>query len=229
MFHPAVCLHKIYKSRVHCRNNIVHKNRWMIHRVQPFRIERIPGKKFSFPICCPNASKYDYNSIPEQTQKDLFQYWRDLNGVGKKYFMNRSSWKTEWNTYGTCSGLDVNTYFAKSMEFAKKFDISTALLKHGIVPNTTQIVKREDIVTALEMELKATPIFGCFYMDQFKDPILNEMSFFVTKDFVPLMNWPERLKHKFWTCSKSEFVIPVVTPTDLLNNEEEVISLADYQ
>lgn len=230
---PAVCIHKIYKAKTHCQTDVAHPSRWMIHRVQPFRIERILGKKFSFPICCPTRKQFRWKSFSKDLKNDIYEFWRDLNGNGTRYYANTKTYQQEFNTFGSCAIREPNigsvtNYFSKSIEFAKKFDIFGALQKFNITADNFKTYTKQEIVDALESELKATPIFGCFNVDNFSSPVLNEMSFFVTKDFVPLMNWPERLKNKFWTCSKNEYIIPVIGPEEIENNEPEIIRLEDY-
>lgn len=189
MYHPSVCLHKAYMDLELCQKNEVVRDRWMIHRVQPFRIERIPGKKFSFPICC-SKEKFKINS---KIKQDLFNYWRDLKETDQHV--------KEWMKYGTCSNLGQE-FFSKFIEFSKGFNVYEILKKNGVIPSMNQTININKIHDVFLKEYQIKPTFGCFFQDGLEEPILNELSFFLTKDFK--LFYDERLKSKFWSCSKDD-------------------------
>ena len=191
-------------------------------RLQPFLLERIPGKKFTFPICC-SKEKFNYSSLSTELKKDLDLFWRDIDGDTLYYKSHLSSHVREWMNYGTCSGMSQEDYFKKGIEFSKKYNIQESLLKHHIEPSFTEIYSKENITDAIEKELKITPVFGCFYSGQYETPFLNEMSFFLNKNFEPIFF--ERLKWKFWTCNKPHLLFPYLSEEDVKSNPNKTQKL----
>lgn len=189
MYHPAVCLHKAYMDLELCQKENLVTNRWMIHRVQPFRIERIPGKRFSFPLCC-SKERFNFN---KKIREDLFNYWRDLKDSDTHY--------REWIKYGTCTGLG-NQYFSKFINISKEMDVYDILAKNSILPTMNHTININKIYDVFYKKFNIKPTFGCFFMDGYEQPVLNELSFFFTKDFK--LFYDEKFKSKFWECSKED-------------------------
>ncbi|KAJ1949366.1 hypothetical protein EC988_004799, partial [Linderina pennispora] len=107
-----------------------------------------------------------YNDVEARIQSlkpalvtDMTKYWPSS---GKP---NDVFWNHEWSKHGTCVSTlrpqcyksytkdqDVVDYFTNAMNLHKKHDYATALKKHRIVPDNTNLVKAADFKKAIHTE-----------------------------------------------------------------------------
>lgn len=70
----------------------------------------------------------------DSIENNLNHYWSNIkcprtDGV--------NSWKSEWNSYGVCSGLKELDYFKAGLQLRKNADVLSALAEQGTCTNHT--------------------------------------------------------------------------------------------
>jgi len=92
---------------------------WNIHGLWPS-----DGSKGLSSCSTAPFSKSDLKTI----QTDLDAYWSGLYNSEEKFHLH------EWDKHGTCSGMQIQTYFATVLNISHHLDIYGTLEKNGIVP-----------------------------------------------------------------------------------------------
>ncbi|CAL5082576.1 unnamed protein product [Urochloa decumbens] len=93
----------------------------------------------------------------DKIENSINHYWSNLkcpptDGV--------NTWKSQWNSYGVCSGLKQLDYFKAALNLRKQADILGALAEQGIEPDFN-LYNTEKIKWAITQKLGVAPGLQC--------------------------------------------------------------------
>jgi len=115
MWHPSICA---LESSCYEHGD---QEFWNIHGLWP------SDGKMGLGYC--TGELFDPAQVQDQ-KADLTRYW---NGM---YSDDNAFHAHEWARHGTCSGMDIPTYFSNAVQLARNLDIYGTLKKGGIVPGS---------------------------------------------------------------------------------------------
>ncbi|CAL5082575.1 unnamed protein product [Urochloa decumbens] len=107
-------------------------------------------------VRCRNGAAFDQNKL-DKIENSINHYWSNLkcpptDGV--------NTWKSQWNSYGVCSGLKQLDYFKAALNLRKQADILGALAEQGIEPDFN-LYNTEKIKWAITQKLGVAPGLQC--------------------------------------------------------------------
>jgi len=107
-------------------------------------------------VRCSNGKPFDANKL-DKIENSINHYWSKLkcpptDGV--------NNWKSAWNSYGVCSGLEQLDYFKAALNLRKQADILGALAEQDIRPDY-KLYATEKIRWAVERKLGVAPGLQC--------------------------------------------------------------------
>lgn len=170
-------------------------------------------------VRCNSDNPFDINKL-DSIENNLNHYWSNIkcprtDGV--------NSWKSEWNSYGVCSGLKELDYFKAGLQLRKNADVLSALAEQGIKPDY-QLYNTAFIKWAVNQKLGVTPGVQCrdgpFGKKQLYEIYLcvdKDAKSFIDCPVLPNLSCPaEVLFHPFhtWmlnTTSAANIVMPTET------------------
>lgn len=126
-----------------------------MHGIWPTKFNTI-GPNF-----CNNSLHFDPNLL-SPIEQQLNIYWLNIEKNTPHY----SFWKHEWMKHGTCAAalpsLDNEAkYFQQGLDWVSKYEMKSVLAKGGVLPNTSQGYKAEDIYQAVKSVLQKNPAVEC--------------------------------------------------------------------
>uniref|UniRef100_A0A8I6W8P8 Uncharacterized protein n=1 Tax=Hordeum vulgare subsp. vulgare TaxID=112509 RepID=A0A8I6W8P8_HORVV len=107
-------------------------------------------------VRCNSDKPFDVNKL-EPIENNLNHYWSNIHcprndGTG--------TWKSEWRSYGVCSGLKLVDYFRAALNLRKNADVLGALAEQGINPDY-RLYNTEHIEWAVNQKLGVMPGVQC--------------------------------------------------------------------
>ncbi|CAL5063141.1 unnamed protein product [Urochloa decumbens] len=106
-------------------------------------------------VRCKNDSPFDINKL-DKIGDSLKQHWSDIKCPSGD---SSDAWKSAWNSFGVCSGLNQLDYFKAALDLRKQADVLGALGEQGIRPDS--LYSPEDIKRAVRQKLGVTPVVAC--------------------------------------------------------------------
>ncbi|XP_062980526.1 ribonuclease T2 isoform X2 [Elgaria multicarinata webbii] len=143
---------------------------WTIHGLWPDKTEDC-NKTWHFNI-----------SELQDIMGDMKQFWPDVLHPNHTSF-----WKHEWDKHGTCAATletlnSQKKYFSKALEFYKKINLNSYLLKVGIKPGSTyyELAAIRDALTSV---YSVEPKIQCLSPEEGQLQTIGQIKFCLTKEF----------------------------------------------
>uniref|UniRef100_A0A0E0B5U6 Uncharacterized protein n=1 Tax=Oryza glumipatula TaxID=40148 RepID=A0A0E0B5U6_9ORYZ len=144
-------------------------------------------------VRCNSDNPFDINKL-DSIENNLNHYWSNIkcprtDGV--------NSWKSEWNSYGVCSGLKELDYFKAGLQLRKSADILSALAEQGVQCRDGPFGKKQLHEIYLCVDKDAKSFIDC--------PVLPNLSCPAEVLFHPFHTWMLN------TTSAANIVMPTET------------------
>ena len=107
-------------------------------------------------VRCNSDKPFDINKL-EPIENNLNHYWSNIHCPRTD---GTSTWKSEWRSYGVCSGLKEVDYFRAALNLRKNADVLGALAEQGINPDY-RLYSTEHIKWAVNQKLGVMPGVQC--------------------------------------------------------------------
>eukprot|EP00026_Physarum_polycephalum_P015208 Phypoly_transcript_15839.p1 GENE.Phypoly_transcript_15839~~Phypoly_transcript_15839.p1 ORF type:complete len:206 (+),score=19.88 Phypoly_transcript_15839:234-851(+) len=143
------------------------------------------SKDGSYPQYC-SSKEFSTSEISDLTHT-LNDVWLSADGD------NSGLWEHEWDKHGTCSNLEIQTYFSRSIDLQAHYNIRAALQNSGIAPGYSSRYTKSTITRAIKSTLGKTPALRCV------NSALSEMALCVDKQNFKLINCPSSIG-SYFTC-----------------------------
>ncbi|XP_007441867.1 ribonuclease T2 [Python bivittatus] len=143
---------------------------WTIHGLWPDKAEE-----------CNRSWHFNVSELKD-FMEDMREYWPDILHTNHTHF-----WRHEWEKHGTCAAeLEAlnsqKKYFQKTLEFYRKINLNSFLLKVGIKPGPTYY-QLAAIKEALESVYNITPKIQCLPPEEGRLQVMGQIKFCLTKEF----------------------------------------------
>jgi len=100
---------------------------------------------------------------------------------------NIAFWQHEWEKHGTCSNLDMQSYFSRSINLQTQYNIGNILINSGVVPGRSSRYTKPTVTQAIKSSLGKVPVIRCV------NSALAEVGLCVDKSTFGLINCPSTL------------------------------------